>query len=51
MRNITTSPGRFIPGQVADLASCTGSGVCKGYQHHINTDIALAHWQYFQQTN
>jgi trehalose/maltose hydrolase-like predicted phosphorylase len=33
------------------FGNCTGTGVCKGYQYHLNTDIALAHWQYFQQTN
>ncbi|OIW27858.1 glycoside hydrolase family 65 protein [Coniochaeta ligniaria NRRL 30616] len=33
------------------FGNCTGTGVCKGYQYHLNTDIALAHWQYFLQTN
>ncbi|KAB5585706.1 glycoside hydrolase family 65 protein [Coniochaeta sp. 2T2.1] len=32
------------------FGNCTGTGVCKGYQYHLNTDIALAHWQYFLQT-
>ncbi|KAH8906678.1 glycoside hydrolase family 65 protein [Coniochaeta sp. PMI_546] len=33
------------------FGNCTGTGVCKGYQYHLNTDIALSHWQYFLQTN
>ncbi|KAI5459611.1 glycoside hydrolase family 65 protein [Mariannaea sp. PMI_226] len=32
------------------FGNCTGTGVCWGYQYHLNTDIALAHWQYFLQT-
>ncbi|KAH7175308.1 glycoside hydrolase family 65 protein [Dactylonectria macrodidyma] len=32
------------------FGNCTGTGVCWGYQYHLNADIALAHWQYFLQT-
>ena len=32
------------------FGNCTGTGVCWGYQYHLNTDIALAHWQYFLHT-
>ncbi|UKZ78628.1 hypothetical protein TrVFT333_006374 [Trichoderma virens FT-333] len=43
--------GALYPWTSGRFGNCTGTGVCKGYQYHINTDIALAHWQYFQQTN
>lgn len=43
--------GALYPWTSGRFGNCTGTGACKGYQYHINSDIALAHWQYFQQTN
>ncbi|KAH0489787.1 hypothetical protein TgHK011_001285 [Trichoderma gracile] len=43
--------GALYPWTSGRFGNCTGTGVCKGYQYHINSDIALAHWQYYQQTN
>lgn len=43
--------GCLYPWTSGRFGNCTGTGVCKGYQYHINSDVALAHWQYFQQTN
>ncbi|KAL6852094.1 carbohydrate-binding module family 32 protein [Trichoderma novae-zelandiae] len=43
--------GALYPWTSGRFGNCTGTGVCKGYQYHINSDIALAHWHYYQQTN
>ncbi|KAL7898809.1 glycoside hydrolase family 65 protein [Trichoderma sp. SZMC 28014] len=43
--------GALYPWTSGRFGNCTGTGACWGYQYHINSDIALAHWQYFQQTN
>ncbi|RFU81709.1 carbohydrate-binding module family 32 [Trichoderma arundinaceum] len=43
--------GALYPWTSGRYGNCTGTGPCFGYQYHINADIALAHWQYFQQTN
>ncbi|GAM42167.1 acid trehalase [Talaromyces pinophilus] len=42
--------GALYPWTSGRFGNCTGTGVCKDYQYHLNTDIALAHWQYFQST-
>lgn len=42
--------GALFPWTSGRFGNCTGTGVCKDYQYHLNTDIALAHWQYFQST-
>ncbi|KAH8898477.1 glycoside hydrolase family 65 protein [Thozetella sp. PMI_491] len=43
--------GALYPWTSGRFGNCTGTGVCKGYQYHLNTDIALSHWQYFLHTN
>lgn len=43
--------GALYPWTSGRFGNCTGTGACWGYQYHLNSDIALAHWQYFQQTN
>ncbi|EED14244.1 maltose phosphorylase, putative [Talaromyces stipitatus ATCC 10500] len=43
--------GALYPWTSGRFGNCTGTGVCKDYQYHLNTDIALAHWQYFQSTH
>lgn len=43
--------GALFPWTSGRYGNCTGTGVCKGYQYHLNSDIALAHWQYFLQSN
>jgi trehalose/maltose hydrolase-like predicted phosphorylase len=42
--------GALFPWTSGRFGNCTGTGVCKDYQYHLNTDIVLAHWQYFQHT-
>lgn len=42
--------GALYPWTSGRFGNCTGTGVCKDYQYHLNTDIALAHWQYFEST-
>lgn len=42
--------GVLFPWTSGRFGNCTGTGLCKDYQYHLNTDIALAHWQYFLHT-
>lgn len=42
--------GALFPWTSGRFGNCTGTGVCKDYQYHLNTDIALAQWQYYQHT-
>jgi trehalose/maltose hydrolase-like predicted phosphorylase len=34
----------------ARFGNCTGIGPCYDYEYHLNNDIALAQWQYYQAT-
>ncbi|KAH8703343.1 putative maltose phosphorylase [Talaromyces proteolyticus] len=43
--------GALFPWTSGRYGNCTNAGRCESYQYHLNTDIALAHWQYFQSTN
>ncbi|PWN46080.1 hypothetical protein IE81DRAFT_363505 [Ceraceosorus guamensis] len=42
--------GLLYPWVSARYQNCTGVGPCYNYEYHLNTDIALAHWQHYQQT-
>ncbi|KAI5460919.1 Six-hairpin glycosidase-like protein [Mariannaea sp. PMI_226] len=42
--------GSLYPWTSGRFGNCTGTGACRRYQYHLNSDIALAHWQYFLQT-
>ncbi|KUL86777.1 hypothetical protein ZTR_04773 [Talaromyces verruculosus] len=42
--------GALYPWTSGRYGNCTGTGLCERYQYHLNTDIALAHWQYYQAT-
>lgn len=44
-------PGILYPWVSARYQNCTGIGPCYDYEYHLNNDIALAHWQYYLQTN
>ncbi|GAA5820821.1 hypothetical protein JCM3770_000353 [Rhodotorula araucariae] len=43
--------GSLYPWTGARFGNCTGIGPCADYQYHLNSDIALAAWQYFAVTN
>ncbi|CRG91163.1 hypothetical protein PISL3812_08211 [Talaromyces islandicus] len=43
--------GALFPWTSGRYGNCTNTGRCESYQYHLNTDIALAHWQYYQATN
>lgn len=43
--------GALYPWTSARYGNCTGTGLCQHYQYHLNSDIALSAWQYFQHTN
>jgi trehalose/maltose hydrolase-like predicted phosphorylase len=42
--------GALFPWTSGRYGNCTNTGRCESYQYHLNTDIALAHWQYYQST-
>ena len=42
--------GALYPWTSGKFGNCTGTGLCTRYQYHLNADIALSHWQYYQQT-
>lgn len=44
-------PGILYPWVSARYQNCTGIGPCYDYEYHLNNDIALAHWQYYLQTD
>lgn len=46
-----TYPGALYPWTSARFGNCTGTGPCVDYQYHLNTDVALAHWNYYRSTN
>ncbi|CAN6670291.1 periplasmic acid trehalase Ath1p [Trichomonascus vanleenenianus] len=43
--------GALYPWTSGRFGNCTATGPCVDYEYHINTDIALAHWNYFLATN
>ncbi|GAA5893748.1 hypothetical protein JCM8208_001234 [Rhodotorula glutinis] len=43
--------GALYPWTGARFGNCTGIGPCADYQYHLNSDIALAAWQYYATTN
>lgn len=42
--------GIVYPWVSARYQNCTGIGPCADYEYHLNNDIALSQWQYYQQT-
>lgn len=42
--------GALYPWTSARFGKCTGTGPCMDYQYHLNTDIALEHWNEFLTT-
>lgn len=42
--------GLLYPWVSFRYANCTGIGPCYDYEYHLNNDIALAQWQYYQAT-
>lgn len=40
-------PGALYPWTSGRYGNCTGTGVCALYQYHLNTGIAMAHWNYY----
>ncbi|PLN76121.1 glycoside hydrolase family 65 protein [Aspergillus taichungensis] len=43
--------GALYPWTSGRFGNCTGTGMCKDYQYHLNTDIAQSMWNYFLQSN
>lgn len=43
--------GALYPWTSGRFGNCTGTGMCKDYQYHLNTDIAQSLWNYFLQSN
>lgn len=37
-------PGALYPWTSGRYGNCTGTGLCVWYQYHLNTGIAMAHW-------
>lgn len=52
VRNAQTysRPGLLYPWTSYGLGVCSGTGPCVDYEYHLNADIAIAQWQYFQAT-
>ena len=44
-------PGAIYPWVSARFQNATGIGPTYDYEYHLNNDIALLHWQYYQQTH
>ncbi|GAA5992775.1 hypothetical protein JCM10908_006927 [Rhodotorula pacifica] len=42
--------GALYPWTGARFGNCTGVGPCYDYEYHLNSDIALAAWQYYAST-
>ncbi|GAA6025861.1 hypothetical protein JCM8202_002098 [Rhodotorula sphaerocarpa] len=42
--------GALYPWTGARFGNCTGVGPCHDYEYHLNSDIALAAWQYYAST-
>jgi trehalose/maltose hydrolase-like predicted phosphorylase len=42
--------GLLFPWTSGRFGNCTGTGLCKDYQYHLNHDIALSHWAYYLHT-
>ncbi|GAA5880894.1 hypothetical protein JCM3774_003235 [Rhodotorula dairenensis] len=42
--------GALYPWTGARFGNCTGVGPCYNYEYHLNSDIALAAWQYYAST-
>ncbi|KAK7228012.1 hypothetical protein V2G26_000182 [Clonostachys chloroleuca] len=40
-------PGALYPWTSGRYGNCTGTGICALYQYHLNTDIAMSHWDYY----
>ncbi|KAK5988351.1 Periplasmic/secreted acid trehalase ATH1 [Cladobotryum mycophilum] len=40
-------PGALYPWTSGRYGNCTGTGLCVWYQYHLNTDIALSHWNHY----
>lgn len=42
--------GAQYPWTSGRYGTCTGTGPCHDYEYHLNSDIALAHYQYWSST-
>ncbi|GAA6031033.1 hypothetical protein JCM8097_003971 [Rhodosporidiobolus ruineniae] len=42
--------GALYPWTAGRFGNCTGVGPCYDYEYHLNSDIALAAWQYYATT-
>ncbi|KAE8258724.1 hypothetical protein A4X13_0g1489 [Tilletia indica] len=45
-----SQPGLLYPWTSYGLGVCSGTGPCVDYEYHLNADIAIAQWQYYQAT-
>ena len=43
--------GLLFPWTSGRFGNCTGTGLCKDYQYHLNHDIAQSHWSYYLHTH
>ncbi|KAK0527250.1 alpha,alpha-trehalase ath1 [Tilletia horrida] len=52
VRNAQTysQPGLLYPWTSYGLGVCSGTGPCVDYEYHLNADIAIAQWQYYEAT-
>ncbi|KAH8815399.1 putative maltose phosphorylase [Xylogone sp. PMI_703] len=42
--------GALYPWTSGRYGNCTGTGLCKDYQYHLDHDIAQSHWNYYLHT-
>jgi trehalose/maltose hydrolase-like predicted phosphorylase len=42
--------GLLFPWTSGRFGNCTGTGLCKDYQYHLDFDVAQSHWQYYLHT-
>jgi trehalose/maltose hydrolase-like predicted phosphorylase len=42
--------GLLFPWTSGRFGNCTGTGLCKDYQYHLDHDIAQSHWNYYLHT-
>ena len=42
--------GLLFPWTSGRFGNCTGTGLCKDYQYHLDHDVAQSHWHYYLHT-
>lgn len=42
--------GLLFPWTSGRFGNCTGTGLCKDYQYHLDHDVAQSHWNYYLHT-